>query len=117
MIDGIAPQLPLEAAIAIAGGFAHIHESTVATLRYIRADGGEPPGDERDIDLKGKPVSDLATATLDGLKRQVATFDDPNTPYRPLRRPRFSYEFDNYAHLARVAEWSGLDGDDEPAEE
>jgi ATP-dependent helicase/nuclease subunit B len=48
------------------------------------------------------------------LKRHVARFDDERTPYRPLRRARFGYDFDEYAHLARVAEWSsGASGEEE----
>ncbi len=48
---GIAPQLPLEAAIALDRdlGFEKIAKRPVATLRYIRASGGEPAGDERDV--------------------------------------------------------------------
>lgn len=48
---------------------------------------------------------------LNGLKSHIARFDDPLTPYRPVRRQGFSYEFDEYAHLARVAEWSSTEGD------
>jgi ATP-dependent helicase/nuclease subunit B len=73
-------------------------------LRYIRASGGEPPGDARDI--KAPDIAALAEQALEGLKRHVARFDDVATPYRPLRRARFGYDYDDYAHLARVAEWS-----------
>ncbi len=48
----------------------------------------------------------LARAARQGLERLIATFDDANTPYRALRRARFTYRYDDYAHLARVAEWS-----------
>jgi ATP-dependent helicase/nuclease subunit B len=106
VLAGFAPQLPLEAAIALDRelGFEKIAKRPVATLRYIRASGGEPPGDERDV--KSGDVAALAAETLDGLKRLVARFDDVRTPYRPLRRARFGYDYDDYAHLARVAEWS-----------
>jgi ATP-dependent helicase/nuclease subunit B len=106
LLAGVAPQLPLEAAIALDRdlGFEKIAKRPVATLRYIRASGGEPPGDERDV--KSRDVAALAAETLDGLKRLVARFDDVRTPYRPLRRARFGYDYDDYAHLARVAEWS-----------
>ena len=104
----VAPQLPLEAAIALAGsedaGFDNVPRRPVSVLRYIRASGGEPPGDERDV--KTDDVAKLAEAALDGLRRHVARYDDPATPYRPLRRARFAYDYDDYAHLARVAEWS-----------
>ncbi len=108
---GISPQLPLEAAIALSHGFAHVPNLPVAILRYIKASGGEPPGEQRDV--KAADIAALAAQTLDGLKRHIANFDDPETPYRPLRRPRFSYDYDPYTHLARVAEWSAGSSDGE----
>ncbi|AHB49728.1 double-strand break repair protein AddB [Hyphomicrobium nitrativorans NL23] len=106
VLAGASPQLPLEAAIALdtGPGFEKIAHLPVTALRYIRASGGEPPGEERDI--KADDVAALAAQALDGLKRHVARFDDPATPYRPLRRSGFNYDYDDYAHLARVAEWS-----------
>jgi ATP-dependent helicase/nuclease subunit B len=106
VLAGVAPQLPLEAAIAAdaALGFEKLPKRPVATLRYIRASGGEPPGDARDV--KAADIAALAQQALDGLKRHVTRFDDERTPYRPLRRARFGYDYDDYAHLARVAEWS-----------
>lgn len=106
VLAGVSPQLPLEAAIAAdaALGFEKLPKRPVAMLRYIRASGGEPPGDQRDV--KAPDIAALAGEALDGLKRHVARFDDERTPYRPLRRARFGYDYDDYAHLARVAEWS-----------
>jgi ATP-dependent helicase/nuclease subunit B len=107
--SGLAPQLPLEAAIALEAGFAHVPAGAIRTLRYIRASGGEPPGEE--IDITCADVAVLAADTLNGLKKHIAQFDDPLTPYRPMRRQGFSYDFDEFAHLARVAEWSSNEGD------
>jgi ATP-dependent helicase/nuclease subunit B len=100
-----APQLPLEAAIAMSGaGFPGLAGRTVQGLRYIRASGGEPPGEEKRID-KGDAAG-LAKRALLGLTSLIAHFDDPDTPYSAVRRPGFRYDYDDYAHLARVAEWS-----------
>ena len=41
-----------------------------------------------------------------GLAKLVALYDNAATPYTAVRRAGFSYRFDVYAHLARVAEWS-----------
>ncbi len=113
--DGLAPQLPLEAAIALGldehAGFEFVPERGVSALRYIRASGGEPPGEEREV--KVDDVAGLAVQQLDGLKRLVAQFDDEATPYAPLRRAQFTYKYDSYAHLARVAEWSAAWGEGE----
>ncbi len=110
---GVRPQLPLEAAIAMGdgkdGGFDSVPPHPVSTLRYIRAAGGTPPGEE--IDITVPDVALLAGETVAGLTRHIARFDDPDTPYRPTRRARFSYAFDDFAHLARIAEWSAADAD------
>ncbi len=103
-VKGLAPQLPLEAAIAIAGGFAETGAMKVAGLRYISASGGEPAGDERP--LACDDVARLAQDARYGLARLIAAFDDPATPYLAVRRGGFTYDYDAYAHLARVKEWS-----------
>jgi ATP-dependent helicase/nuclease subunit B len=106
-----APQLPLEAAIAISGeGFAGTSGRAVGALRYIRASGGEPPGEDRKI--RTSDMAALAERAQKGLEALVAEFDDPSTPYRAIRRAGFSYDYDDYAHLARVAEWSAYDDDE-----
>jgi ATP-dependent helicase/nuclease subunit B len=35
----------------------------------------------------------------------VAAYDYEATPYRAMRRLKFKYDYDDFAHLARVAEW------------
>lgn len=106
-----APQLPLEAAIAMgASGFPGLSGRTVTALRYIRASGGEPPGEEKLLNTTSP--AELAARALKGLQDLIADFDNPATPYRAVRRPGFRYDFDDYAHLARVAEWSAH-GDEE----
>jgi ATP-dependent helicase/nuclease subunit B len=104
---GFAPQLPLEAALAIQGGFKGVPAAPVSCLEFWRLSGGDPPGERvsasNDIVL-------LATMAFAGLERLVVKFDDPATPYLsrpdPSRAPRFS----DYEHLARVQEWSVIDG-------
>ena len=103
--SGRSPQLPLEATIALDEiGFPHLSGRAVEALRYIRASGAEPPGEERIV--KCDDVAALAAEARTGLEQLIATFDDPQTPYRAIRRPGYRYDYDAYAHLARVAEWS-----------
>ncbi|MEO1280314.1 MAG: double-strand break repair protein AddB [Pseudomonadota bacterium] len=105
---GKRPQLSLEAAIALAGGFGlETGESEavdVTSLRYISATGAEPAGVETHV--ADKSVAELADNALSELKGLIARFDDPETPYAAKRRPDFSYDYDDYAQLARVNEWS-----------
>ncbi len=113
VLGGFAPQLPLEAAIALSetleAGFTHVPKRSIVGLRYIKASGAEPPGEEHDV--KCGDIAALANEQLGKLKKLVSEFDNPDTPYRPLRRARFSYDYDGFAHLARVAEWSGGGGE------
>jgi len=107
---GLAPQLPLEAAIAMEGGFAGIDAAPVGVLEFWRLSGGDPAGERRPA---GDDPAALAAAARDGLAALIARFDDPATPYLscpdPARAPRFS----DYEHLARVQEWSATgDGGD-----
>lgn len=102
--QGEAPQLPLEAAIATAGNFTGLPQGPVTALRYISGSGGEPAGQEALV--KNGSAAQMAKAAREGLERLVAAYDNEATPYRALRRARFTYRYDDYAHLARVAEWS-----------
>jgi ATP-dependent helicase/nuclease subunit B len=111
--QGLAPQLPLEAAIARGeAGFAGIPKQKITALRYIRATGGEPPGEERT--LKISDIAALADDAVDRLARLIAEFDDEATPYKALRRARFDYDYDDYAHLGRVSEWAATAEDEGP---
>jgi ATP-dependent helicase/nuclease subunit B len=105
VLSGRSPQLPLEAAIANGtAGFPGLSGRPVASLRYIRASGGEPAGEEATI--KCDDVADLAAKAQQGLEKLVTRYDDAKTPYRAVRRAGFNYDYDDYADLARVAEWS-----------
>ena len=108
VLSGEAPQLPLEAAMAEAGAFAEVKGGTVAALRYIRATGGEPPGEERLIRPAVIPIGEVGARAQRDLSRLIADFDHESTPYRALRRRRFQavHDYDDYAHLARFGEWA-----------
>ncbi len=106
---GYAPQLPLEAAIAAAGGFEDLATAPVGGLLYWRLRGGEPAGEEKPA---GDDPAGLAEQALDGLERLVAAFDDAATPYRPRPRPAAAPRFSDYEHLARVKEWSAGTAED-----
>ncbi len=106
---GFAPQLPLEAAIAAAGGFEGIPAGAVSELAFWHLTGGDPPG-------KVAPLNDpgaLGAEALAGLGAVIACFDDETMPY--MARPRLSAasRYNDYAHLERIAEWSVAAGEDE----
>ena len=108
--SGLVPQLPLEAAIAAAGGFEGVPEGAVGQLAYVSLPGGRAPGKFKPFP---KDIGEAASEALAGLERLVAAYDDPATPYRSRARPMFESRFDTYDHLARVREWLALGGEGE----
>lgn len=107
-----APQLPLEALIAMEGGFNGIARAKVRKLAYISAQGGQPAGKEAELKT---PAADLASGARDGLTALINRFDIQDTPYVAMRRAAFAakHKYDAYAHLARVAEWIGANAEDD----
>jgi ATP-dependent helicase/nuclease subunit B len=95
----IAVQLPLEGAIARAGGFG-IAGAPVAALEHWKL-GGNPVG-------KREAASDAPEALIGAVLREVtahiARFDDAATPYRPVPRERWKPRYSDYAHLERLEE-------------
>jgi ATP-dependent helicase/nuclease subunit B len=111
-VDDIkAPQLPLEAVIAQTGGFEGIAAAPVSRLAYIRARGYGEGGEQHDAGKRLSPDK-LASETLEHLKNLVSAYADEAQPYKALRRAKFDYRYDDYAHLARLQEWqAGGEGD------
>jgi ATP-dependent helicase/nuclease subunit B len=101
---GLSPQLPLEAVIAEAGGFAGLPESPVGELAYWRLSGGEPPGEIKPLRAS---IDKAITEAAAGIRSLIERFDDPATAYPSMPRPDKAPKFSDYAHLARVKEWSG----------
>lgn len=106
---GYAPQLPLEAAMAMQGAFPGIPAAKVAALRYVRLKGGASGGEEREAGAERGPDSksaeDLAREALEGLKALIAAFAQPETPYEARPHPSFAPRYSDYGHLARLKEW------------
>jgi ATP-dependent helicase/nuclease subunit B len=106
--SGLSPQLPLEAAIAQAGGFAGLSPAQITELVYIRLGGGAEPGKAQRIESTSRtkipPADDLAREALARLSGWVAWFDDETKPYLSRPRPQFVDYPGDYDHLARVAE-------------
>jgi len=110
--SGLAPQLPLEAAIAKGGGFAAINANTpIAEFLYLRLSGGRIAGEKKPIKLDPEEATQRA---YEGLTKLIHLYEDEQTPYLSRPRPMFENRFGDFDHLARVREWSGTPGDDGP---
>ncbi|HXY90215.1 MAG TPA: double-strand break repair protein AddB, partial [Xanthobacteraceae bacterium] len=116
---GLAPQLPLEAAIARAGGFADLPKiSSISEIAIIRLSGGNPPGEVRPFapeakENRIKSCDQLADFNLARLKSLLAAFAKETQPYYSVPRPKWRLRYGKYDHLARIAEWSAGIGDGE----
>jgi ATP-dependent helicase/nuclease subunit B len=96
----IAVQLPLEGAIAEAGGFG-IPGAPVAALDHWRLGGGNPAG-------KCEPTSNepgaLVAHVLGAVSLHIARYDNPAMPYRPVPIAKWRPRYSDYAHLERLLE-------------
>jgi len=111
---GVSPQLTLEAAMLRNGGFPGLSPGgSIAELVYVRLNGGNPAGEERIVDLKGRSLDAAADEALERLKTLVTRFEDESTPYRALILSMWSNRYGTYDDLARVKEWSLAGGAEE----
>lgn len=110
---GFAPQLTLTAAILADGGFEATNGPVPPDeLTYVRVVGRKKAG-EVAVRAAGAEARALAETALEGLRKRIARFDDPATPYVSWAAPQFMGNFGgNYDHLARVWEWHVVGGEE-----
>ncbi len=104
-----APQLPLEAAMLMAGVFADAPATRVRELVYIKLSGGDPPGDF------WIPKADASAKALEAREKLIgliATYDEERRGYRSREMPERVTDKGDYDHLARVAEWSRIEDEE-----
>lgn len=109
--DGRAPQLPLEAALAMEGAFEKVPAAPVRALAYWKLTGGQEPGEVKPMADEAADIAALAAASLDSLGRLVDRFLLGEAPFlarpHPARAPRGG----DYDHLSRIAEWADAEDD------
>ncbi|WP_333586008.1 double-strand break repair protein AddB [Phenylobacterium sp.] len=113
---GFSPQLTLTAAIVARGGFPAIPATPPGDLLYLQVTGRKPAGK---VELRGAAGSDsleAAERALAGAVALLTAYEDPERAYLSRTAPQFVHDYaGDYAHLARVFEWSvsGEDGEGE----
>ncbi|MGY2052204.1 double-strand break repair protein AddB [Methylobacterium sp. JK268] len=112
---GFAPQLTLEAAMLRAGGFRDLGAAaTVPDLLYVRASGGKVALDP--VPLKPprgetRTVEDLVEEHARRFQGLVARFLTGEAAYLSRPYPKYARAVSAYDHLARVKEWSLVEGE------
>ncbi len=100
----IAPQLTLEAAIALSGGFDGISPGPVSTLEYLRLN---RQFKAEKVQQKEKQLSKIINEAECNLKLLIRAYEDPNQGYLSRRAPFKQEDISgDYDHLARTREWS-----------
>jgi ATP-dependent helicase/nuclease subunit B len=110
VMSGRVSQLPLEALIAIRGGFSCFSSSPsdVAELSYWQISGRKKPLEERPLRQASKDAAimeALLQEAQEGLKALVAWFDKSDSAYLAYPFGRKEIQFDDYEHLIREEEW------------
>ncbi len=107
---GLAPQLPLEAAMARAGVFGEDLAGRATELTYWHLTGGFTPGTVKQV-VKENPA-EVATKAEQGLIALIHAYDDAARPYLSQPHPGTAPRFTDYAQLARVAEWTAVEDEE-----
>jgi ATP-dependent helicase/nuclease subunit B len=99
---GFAPQLTLEAAMALAGAFEGVAGTEIAELAHWKLSGNRDGGT---IDRVKGDLMKLADAALAGLGALVRDFGEDSAAYAATPDAAYAPAYDDYAHLARNIEW------------
>lgn len=105
--SGLAPQLPLEAAMLARGAFEKVSKANAEALIYFRLGGAKP--DFRNVKLD-KPIADAAEDALQSLEKLLAQYDKPTQAYLSKPRVQFIKPYADYDLLARRKEWADAEG-------
>ncbi|MPZ36814.1 MAG: double-strand break repair protein AddB [Rhizobiales bacterium] len=110
--SGLTPQLTLEGAILRAGQFEGIPTGgSIAEIVYVTLRGGEPPGEDKAVDLGDSTPDAASDKALSELTKLVTKFEDEEVGYLSRERVMFMRRGGgDYDHLARVKEWSLTSG-------
>ncbi len=113
LLDGSAPQLPLEAAMAARGAFEGVPTAPVRALTYWRLTGGHEPGEVKEMITEAADVERLAEEALERLGALVDRFLLGDAPFPARPHPGRAPKGGDYDHLARVAEWANAEDEAE----
>lgn len=107
---GLAPQLPLEAAMVMRGAFPGIGRRPVAGFSFWRFAGSSAGETIRGAEIGPEALADAA---FSGLTRLLERYAAPDMPFRAALLPKMTNYRGDYDLLARRAEWAAHEGEGE----
>lgn len=110
VINGLSPQLTLEAWMLLKNGFQGIHIQKIDDIEYWHL--GRHSKRQNFTKNQKEKLDDVIFKTENGLKELLTSFADERTPYEVEPVKDFAAEYDNYAHLSRKKEWAHADEGD-----
>jgi ATP-dependent helicase/nuclease subunit B len=105
--SGLAPQLPLEAAMLARGAFDKVPTAVATELMYWRFGNADPT--PKPLDLDAQAEGEKALAALKGL---LARYAEAGQPFLSKPRVQFIKPYDEFDQLARRKEWADAEGDE-----
>lgn len=105
--SGLAPQLPLEAAMLARGVFDGVPAAETTELTYWRFGNADPTPKPLAVDPMAE--ADKALKALEGLLHRYAELDQA---FLSKPRVQFIKPYTEYDHLARRKEWADAEGDE-----
>ncbi|MDJ1158901.1 double-strand break repair protein AddB [Chelatococcus sp. SYSU_G07232] len=112
VVTGFSPQLTLEAAMLVRGGFPGIAAVPDVDLLYVRAGQPEiaPDRPVRDAGEAARPMRDVIEEHFTKLARLIARYAMGEQGFASRPFAEFARRFGPYDHLARIKEWSATGG-------
>ena len=109
----LSPQLPLEGAIALGGGFKDTDQAVgISELAFIRLRLNEVLKVDQLSD-RNETAEEVAQNALHSLEAHIKAYENSDQGYLSRYAPKWEVEFGgDYDHLARVREWSIGDPED-----
>ncbi|MGQ0534132.1 MAG: double-strand break repair protein AddB [Caulobacteraceae bacterium] len=107
--SGLAPQLPLEAAMLARGAFDGVPRAEATELGYWRFGNAEPTPKPLDLDGGAHAAGEKA---LSALRSLLARYAEADQPFLSKPRVQFIKPYTEYDHLARRKEWADAEGEE-----
>lgn len=102
--QGLSPQMPLETAILMRGGFEGL-EGQPHSIEFWWLKGGAAGGT---IQTLRRDPGELAIEALEGLQDLIEYYDQLDTTYPAMPSSSRALKYNDYAHLARIQEWGNV---------